>query len=169
MQPTSAGRQAVSTEVTTACMPTQATAHRPDTQLTPLVHWSSHQQGQAPSMTHPAADPGLPAGTQAGEAGQQSAAPAAAPMASQAQLSQAQPAAQRQGQQRQQPTGSLSAAGNAPWLAVVKEVLTILGPTGRPRQDILNCVKALCGDGGSRKWLAAGPAALAREVDSLLS
>jgi hypothetical protein len=93
-------------------------------------------------------------------------------MASQAQLSQAQPAAQRQGQQRQQrqqPTGSLSAAGNAQWLAVVKEVLTILGPTGRPRQDILNCVKALCGDGGSRKWLAAGPAALAREVDSLLS
>ena len=50
-------------------------------------------------------------------------------MASQAQLSQAQPAAQRQGQQRQQrqqPTGSLSAAGNAQWLAVVKEVLTIL-------------------------------------------
>ena len=95
MQPTSAGRQAASTQVTTARMPTQATAHRPDTQLTPLVHWPSHQQGQAPSLTHPAAAPGQPLGTQADEAGQHAGAPAAALMASQAQLSQAPPAAQR--------------------------------------------------------------------------
>ena len=169
MQPMSAGRQAASTQVTTARMPTQATAHRPDTQLTPLVHWPSHQQGQAPSLTHPAAAPGQPLGTQADEAGQHAGAPAAALMASQAQLSQAPPAAQRQGQQRRQPGSTVAAAGNGEWLAVAKEVLAILQPTGRPRQAILDCVKALCRDGGGRKWLVAGPAALAREVESLLS
>ena len=169
LQPSSAGRQAASTQVTTACLPTQATSHRPDTQLTPLVHWPSQQQGQAPGMTHPAAGPGKPLGTQADEAGQHAAGPAAAVMASQAQQSQAPPAGQRQGQQRQQPGGTTAAAGNGQWLAVAKEVLSILEPTGRPRQAIIDCVKALCRDGGGHTWLAAGPAALAREVESLLS
>ena len=103
--------------------PTQATAfpttqplsaHRPETQATPLVHWSA-----------------APQASQMAEAGGRARTVAAAPPASQVQQSQAAPLA------------AAGAPAGGEWLQLARQVLALLEPRGISRSEAVLTMKPL--------------------------
>lgn len=112
------------------------TAHRQETQSTPVVRWTPGAQQQQPQPA------GASRATQVAEAGGRPGA-AAAPAPSQAQASQA------------------GAAPNA-WQQLAIGMLELLAPHGVPKQEAVLAMKQLSGE--KQLWLAKGPRALADDV-----
>ena len=114
---------------------TQPTAHHPDTQLTPVVHWT-------PAAA--ASTQGGGGATQVEEAGGRRQPAAAAPPATQAAMSQA------------------PAAAGGGWKQLALEVIALLAPHGVAKNAAVLTMQQLGGE--RQRWLAAGAAALAAEV-----
>ena len=126
------------------------TVHRPDTQLTPVVHWTQPRGAHSPS------------GTQVAEAGGPRPAAAAAPAASHVAMSQAPAVAPRPGVAAAAGAARGAAAGRTPWQQLALDALQLLAPCGVERRAAIVAINGLSGD--KELWLARGARQLAAEV-----
>ncbi len=139
----------------------QASVHRPETQVTPAMHWTPQLRGAG----------GSPGTTQVADAGGQAGISAARPStacvpATQAALSQAPAAAAVQQRAAcaagKAAAGSAAAAGKTPWQQLALDVAVLLQPHGLNRMEAIKAVRKYQDD--KEGWVARGARALAADI-----